>query len=150
MKRPPRRLSEKLFGQKAALTSLMEGIGALAIIFGVLKITLALGASDGEARAITFVSMVLVNIALIISNLSLSKGIIKTIFSGNKTLFGIIGLSIAGLAAITLTPVLRGFFHFELFHYNDLLFICLAAFISLLWFDLAERFSAFIFKLKQH
>jgi len=150
MKRPPRRLSEKLFGQKAALTSLMEGIGALAIIFGVLKITLALGASDGEARAITFVSMVLVNIALIISNFSLSKGIIKTIFSGNKTLFGIIGLSIAGLAAITLTPVLRGFFHFELFHYNDLLFICLAAFISLLWFDLAERFSAFIFKLKQH
>lgn len=133
MQRPPRDLREKLFGKKNVLGSLLQGTSVLFVVIFVFLLALKLGKSDMEARSLTFATLVIANLTLIIAGLSWEKSLIR-INPENKALWLVIAGALVSLVLVLNIPVLRTMFHFSVLHLNDLLIVFLAGVSSVLWF----------------
>ena len=79
MKRPPRRPDEPLFGGWNLALSLLQGVGVLLLSMAVFGISLYRGLGEGEARALTFATLVVGNIALIFANRSWERTILASL-----------------------------------------------------------------------
>ena len=140
MKRPPRDPKEPLFGRRMIFLSLLQGLGILVVILAVFLIAWRRGQGVPEARALTFTSLIIANLSLILTNRSWSRTILATLRTPNKALWWIIGGAVAFLGAVLYVPFLRGLFQFSRLHWDDLL-ICLAAGISsIVWFEVLKIF----------
>jgi Ca2+-transporting ATPase len=133
MQRPPRDLREKLFGKKNVWGSLLQGISVLAVVIFVFLLALKLGKIDTEARSLTFATLVIANLTLIVAGLSWEKSLIR-INPENKALWLVIAGALVSLVLVLNIPVLRTMFHFSVLHLNDLLIVFLAGVSSVLWF----------------
>lgn len=116
MNRPPRRLDEPLFGRATILNSLIQGLGLLAVVFGVYAFCLAQNLGEAEARMISFVCMVLGNLGLIFANRSWSHSILVMMRVPNKALMWISGFAVSLLALVLAVPLLRDLFQFAPLH----------------------------------
>lgn len=107
----------------------------LTVVFIVFLIALYLGKSAAEARTLTFVTLVFANLILIITNLSWSKHMVKTLRTTSQTLWWVLfGASLA-LLLVLYVPNLRNLFHFSFLHWNDLVLTFLAGVIGVVWFE---------------
>ena len=70
MQRPPRDPQEPLFGKRILLLSLLQGVVVLLAALAVLGYALHSGASETQARALTFSTLVIGNLGLILVNRS--------------------------------------------------------------------------------
>lgn len=68
MRRPSRR--NRLFDRPMLITGLTQGLIALAVVLGIVGLGVALGVSEEELRSLTFASIVLSNIALLLAYLA--------------------------------------------------------------------------------
>ncbi len=135
MKRPPRNPKEPLFGRKTLLLALLQGIGILAFVLVIFMITLYRRQGELDARALTFTTLILANLGLILSERSSSRLTLKVLQSPNSALWWVIGGGLFFLLIVLYVPVLRHLFSFSFLHPIDLA-ICLAGgIISLLWFE---------------
>jgi Ca2+-transporting ATPase len=135
MNRPPRNPQEPLFGRRVVGLSLLQGMGVLAIVLAVFSISLYRGQGEIEARALTFTTLVVANLGLILTNRSWSRTILATLRSPNVALRWVLGGTLFLLGLVLYIPFLRDLFHFATLHLNDLL-ICLSAGVfSILWFE---------------
>ncbi len=91
MNRPPRNLQERMFGRKNLALSLVQGTSMLAGVIAVFLYALHVGKGEVDARTLTFATLVISNLTLIVANLSWSQSIIKTLFSDNKALRYVVG-----------------------------------------------------------
>lgn len=138
MKRPPRRSKEPLFGRKTLVLAMLQGSGILAIVLAIFVITLYRGQGELDARALTFTTLILANLALILSERSSSRLNLKVLQSPNPALWWVIGGGLFFLAIVLYVPALRHLFSFSFLHPIDLA-ICLAGgTISLCWFELLK------------
>ncbi len=141
MQRPPRNPKEPLFGRKTVGLALLQGSGILVIILAIFIIALDRGQGELDARALTFTTLILANLGLIISESSTSHLSLKILKSPNPTLWWTIGGGMFFLAIVLYVPFLRDLFSFSLLHPIDLA-ICLGGgLISLLWFELLKSFD---------
>jgi Ca2+-transporting ATPase len=136
MGRPPRNLKEKLFGKKSMMVSLFQGISVLAVVIIVFLLALYLGKGEPEARTLTFTTLVIANLTLIVANLSWSGDVIRTNYSENKALWLVIGGALLLLILVLYVPALRDLFHFSALHLEDLLIVFAAGILSVVWFRL--------------
>ncbi|HET6993133.1 MAG TPA: cation-translocating P-type ATPase, partial [Bacteroidia bacterium] len=113
MKRPPRNQGEKFFGRKKILYSFFQGVITLSAILLVYWATLKEGHTDDETRAITFVSLIIANTGLIVTNLSKSRNFIHTLASHNKPANFILGSAILVLIIVITVPGLQEIFRFS-------------------------------------
>jgi Ca2+-transporting ATPase len=135
MRRPPRGLREPLFGRRTVLLSMLQGLSVLAIALTVFAISRSLGRGENEARALTFTTLVVANLALIFTNRSWSRTIVHTLRSPNAALWWSALGTIVFLGLVLYVPFLKVFFRFSTLHANDLA-ICLAAgAVSVAWFE---------------
>jgi Ca2+-transporting ATPase len=116
MNRPPRKLDEPLFGRSMILTGLIQGLGVLAVVFGVYAFCLYQNLGEGEARMISFVIMVLGNLGLIFTNRSWVHSIIATLRIPNKALWWITSFAVGILALVLAVLFLRDLFAFAPLH----------------------------------
>jgi Ca2+-transporting ATPase len=80
MDRPPRSLKERLFGRKNFFYSFLQGLSVLAaVVFVFLWFYQGNPANDDQARTLSFATLVIANILLILVNLSGSSSVIKTL-----------------------------------------------------------------------
>ncbi len=136
MARPPRDASEPLFGARVVALSLLQGLSVLVILLVVFFIALQRGQGEDEARALTFTSLVVANLGLILANRSWSLSILGGLRRSNPALWWVLGGAGGFLALALYLPPLRRVFHFNLLHVHDIL-ICLAAGLAgILWFEL--------------
>ena len=141
MMRPPRNLKEPMFGLHIIMISLLQGISVLFIILAVFYIALHRGQGELDARALTFCTLIIANLGLILTNRSWSRTILSTLKLPNKALWWVIAGTLAFLTATLYIPGLRSLFRFSLLHPVDLL-ICLAAgVISVMWFEALKMFN---------
>ncbi len=70
MRRPPRSPEEPLFGRRTLLISLLQGLSVLIFVGLVFGFSHWRGQSDAEARALAFTTLVISNLALILTNRS--------------------------------------------------------------------------------
>ena len=142
MNRPPRDPQEPLFNKRTLALSLLQGVSVLMIILAVFGITLYRGLGELEARALTFTTLIIANLGLILTNRSWSRTILNNLRSPNKALWWVLGGAAVFLGIILYVPFMRSLFHLTTLHPLDLV-ICLAAgVVSIVWFEGLKMFRA--------
>jgi len=136
MKRPPRNPKEPLVGARTIGMSLLQGLSVLLIVLGVFVYFFVFrGQSEQEARALSFTTLIVANLGLILTNRSWSRTIIATLMTPNLALWWVIGGAAFFLSLVLYIPVIRGLFKFSFLHTNDLLICLIAGVSSILWFE---------------
>ncbi len=135
MQRPPRDPHEPLFGRHILLISLLQGLVVLLATLAVLGYSLQMGVAAEAARALTFSTLVIGNLGLILVNRSWQHTILAALYSRNYALWWVTGGAFCFLAATLILPFLREMFHFAgitLYQFA----LCIAAGLgSVLWFE---------------
>lgn len=136
MQRPPRPTSEALFGRRIFLISLWQGIFVLLASLAVLSYALWHGATDELARTMTFTTLVIGNLSLILVNRSWRHNVFKSISRRNPALWWVIAGALVFLLLALNLPMLREVFHFAPISSQQFLYCVLAGLISVVWFEL--------------
>jgi P-type Ca2+ transporter type 2C len=118
MQRPPRALGEHLFGRHVIAPSLAFGGSLTAILVGTLAVAHAYGFGESTSRTITFATLVLANVALILATRSWRGAPVRG--ASNPALRWVSGGAIAVLIAAIAIPALRSVFRFQAMHLDDL------------------------------
>lgn len=135
MRRAPRDPKIPLFTRTTVGLSLLQGASILVITLVVFRLSASFGSPEGEIRALTFTTLIVANLALVLTNRSQTRTILSTLRTPNSMLWWVVGGAAALLALVLYVPFLRDLFGFALLHLNDVL-ICLAAGVaSILWFE---------------
>ena len=135
MRRAPRDPKEPLFGKRIMIISLVQGLSVLVVVLLVFLIARGLGRVEDEVRALTVVTLILSNLALILTNRSWTRTIWETFKSRNSALMWVLGGTITFVFLILYVPFLRNLFRFSILHPLDLLICVLAAAVSIIWFE---------------
>ncbi|WP_431063444.1 cation-translocating P-type ATPase [Methanobacterium sp.] len=135
MNRPPRSMKEPLFDRKIISLSILQGVSVLIIVLSVYLWALYNGQGDMEARALSFTTLIVANLGLILTNRSWSRTIFSTLNSPNKALWWVIGGALLFLGLVLYVEPLRNLFGFSVLHLNDLIVCLIAGIISILWFE---------------
>jgi Ca2+-transporting ATPase len=135
MKRPPRNSREPLFSRKMVALSLMQGVIVLVVVLGVFWFALSRGDNEQEIRALTFTTLMISNLGLILTNRSWSRTFVATLRYRNKALFPVVIGAIIFLGIVLYVPFLIDLFRFSALHTLDLLLCCSAGIGSVLWFE---------------
>jgi P-type Ca2+ transporter type 2C len=135
MQRPPRNPLEPLFGRKMIGLAVLQGLGILAIVLIIFVTALNRGLGERDARALTFTTLILANLGLILSERSSSPLSLKLLKSPNAALWWVIGGGVVFLALVLYIPFLQQLFSFSFLHLIDLAICITGAAVSLLWFE---------------
>ncbi len=138
MNRPPRNPKESLFNRRMLTVSFMQGLVALGITLAVYGIALYRGQNVNDARAITFVTLIVSNLANIATNRSWKQSIFKTIRIPNKALYFTFSGALLFLFAVLYVPFLRELFKFSFLHPVDLIIAFSMGIFSVLWFEVLK------------
>jgi Ca2+-transporting ATPase len=139
MSRPPKDINEPFFGAKKILVSCSQGIGILIISLLVYFIGLRMGYSEKSIRTLTFVTLIVSNIAVILSNRSWTSNFFTIIFTPNKAVKWIVGGAIIFLILILNVQFLLDLFQFEKIGYIELLLCTVAGFSTVIWFEIYKH-----------
>lgn len=135
MNRPPRDPKKPLFGKQLVGMSLLQGFGVLAVTLAVFAIALKRGLSEDEARALTFTSLVMANLALILTNRSWVTSLIGILKKPNAAMGWVMGGTVIFLGLVLFLPFLRDLFQFAVLHPVDIGVCLLAGITSLTWLE---------------
>lgn len=135
MKRPPRSLKEPLFDQRTIGLSILQGLIVLAVVLAVYLLALYYGRGDEAARTLSFTTLIIANLGLILTNRSWSLPISQSIRTPNSALWWVMGGALLFLGLVLFFPPMRELFQFTTVHPTDLVLSILLGFVSILWFE---------------
>lgn len=138
MRRPPRDPKEKIFNKKTVMFSVFQGIVTLAIVALVFFFTYSITKSETQARALSFTTLVISNLFLIIINRSWTTGMHESFKEKNGVLWAVIIGSIVFLAITLLIPFMRELFKFGVLHPIDLVIGIGAAVVGVFIFEIIK------------
>jgi Ca2+-transporting ATPase len=121
MKRPPRRPDAPLFSLRTLLLSLLQGVVLFVAVAAVYAIALYQGRGEDEVRALTFTTLVIGNLGLILANRSGSGSLLASLRTPNPALWWVMGGTLGLLACVLYVPGLRELFGLTYLHANDVL-----------------------------
>ena len=142
MSRPPKDIKEPFFGAKKILLSCTQGVGILIISMLVYFIGLESGYSEKAVRTLSFVTLIVANIAVIISNRSWTNNIFKILVTPNRAVKWVVGGAIFFLILILNVPFLINLFQFEKIGFVELVICTFAGLLSIVWFEIYKYVSA--------
>ena len=88
-----------------------------------------------------FITLIISNLCLILTNRSWSKLILTSLKEPNRALFWVLGGALVFLGSIVFVPPLQALFHFAPMHSIDILIALGAGIASILWFELVKMIS---------
>jgi Ca2+-transporting ATPase len=138
MQRKPRDPKERLFGKRMLAISAAQGIVALIVVALVYKAALYLGQSMDEARTIAFITLIISNLCLILTNRSWSRTIFESFRSPNSALPWVLVGALLFLVLVIFVPFLQNIFHFAPIHTLDFCLALIAGIVSIAWFELLK------------
>lgn len=139
MRRRPRNPNEPLFGRKNVFFSILQGLAVFGVVLAVFGISWFRGQSENEARALSYTTLIIANLGLILTNRSRTRTILATLRTPNAALWWVLGGATAFLTLVLTVPFLRNLFKFSILHPVDIS-ICLGAgVLSILGFELFKR-----------
>jgi Ca2+-transporting ATPase len=126
MRRPPRPPDAPLFSRRMLLTSFLQGLLAFAVVAGVYSFAILRGLPNEDIRSLSFFTLVLSNLALIVANRSYRGNAFDFLTGGNVVLLAIHAVTLALLALSVAWPPARELFGFGPLHADDLSVVGLA------------------------
>ena len=138
MARPPRDPKEPLFGIEKILFSLLQGVVVLLTVLFIFGVALYREHPENDARAMTFVTLVMGMLAVIFANRSWSQNIVATLRSPNRALWWVAGGALTFLAMVLYIPYLRDVFRFAAPPPAELALCVGAGALSLVWFEIVK------------
>jgi len=145
MSRPPKSLTDKFFGMRKILMSCLQGTGILAITLAVYGFGLHLGYGNNEVRTMAFITLIVSNISIILTNRSWTNNIFRIIITPNKAVLWVIGGAIFFLALILNIPFFLDLFQFRKLHALNVIICSIAGITSIVWFEIYK-----LIKVKKH
>ena len=141
MNRPPRNPKEPVFSRRPLVISLLQGASVLLIVLAVFIVARHRGLDEQQARALAFTTLIVANLALILSNRSWSRTILDTLRSANAALWWVLGGAVFFMGLVLYVPFLRNLFSFGMLHATDLGICLIAGGFSILWFEVFKLLS---------
>jgi Ca2+-transporting ATPase len=141
MNRPPRKIDEPFFGSKKILFSCLQGVGILIVTLAIFFIGIHLGYSDKEVRAMTFITLIVSNIAVILTNRSWTDNIFKILSTPNKAVLWVAGGAIFFLVLILNIPFFLNLFQFQKLSFINVVICSLAGLTTIVWFEIYKMFK---------
>jgi Ca2+-transporting ATPase len=138
MKRKPRKIGERLFDDRTLMISALRGLGILAVVCTVYYLSLEWNDGVDHARTITFTTLVLANLILVLSSRSNTRTIFETLESRNDSLWIVCGLAVLVLAMMVYVPFLQQLFNLTALQPNDILICVIAAVIGNIFFEIVK------------
>jgi Ca2+-transporting ATPase len=141
MKRPPRSINAKLFDGRTLLNCFFQGSLTLAVTIAVY-LFVRHDHSDEAARALAFLTLVVCNLGLILSNRSLSRSGLSMLRAKNAAFKWVATGTVTVLGLILTVPFLKRLFRFGAVSGSDLFLALAGAFVTILLMDLVKVVSA--------
>ncbi|HYL97892.1 MAG TPA: cation-translocating P-type ATPase [Blastocatellia bacterium] len=138
MRRPPRRSSEPLFNRRVIGLSVAQGMIVLVVTLAVFRLSLYFGASESEARALTFATLVTANLSLILTNRSWSRSAIRMLRQPNRALWWVVSAALILLAGVLYIPPLQRLFSFGACSPLQVGLSVVAGALSIIWFEVLK------------
>jgi Ca2+-transporting ATPase len=135
MDKPPRNLQEPLFNRRSIAISLLQGLSVLIIVLAVFITAMQRGQGETDARALSFTTLIIANLGLILTNRSRSRTIWSTLRTPNTALWWVLSGALFFLGIVLYIPFLREMFHFSTLHFTDLAICFAAGAVSIIWFE---------------
>ena len=145
MSRPPKKLDEPFFGANKILFSCLQGVGILIITLAVYLGGLYFSYSPDQVRTMAFTTLIISNIAVILTNRSWTDNIFKIIATPNKAVLCVVGGAVFFLALILNVPFFLELFQFEKLKFVHVLICTLAGISTVIWFEIYK-----LVKLRNH
>ena len=136
MDHPPRGIDEPMFGRPALPIAVLQGLSVLAAVIAVYLWSVSRGRPDEVVRSVTFATLVLSNLALILVNRSWRLPVWRTFAQRrNPTLGWILGLAVGLLVLLLTVPWLRDAFGLGSIEPLEALVAVLATVVGVAWFE---------------
>jgi P-type Ca2+ transporter type 2C len=138
MERPPRNPKQPLFDRRTLTLSLLQGASVLLVVLGVFAAAMYRGETEANVRALTFTTLIIANLALILTNRSWTRTIFTMWRSPNPAVRWIV-LGAAGFLAVVLyVPSIQELFRFSRLHVSDVVLCLAAGMFSIVWFEVLK------------
>ncbi len=138
MARPPRNSNAPLFGMGQILFSLFEGLVGLLAVLSVFGFSLYRGYGEAEVRTLTFATLVIAMLGLIIVNRSWSQNFWRALRMPNRAVWWVVGGALSFLAGLIYVPQARAIFRFAQLEWTDLMIPIGAAGLAVLCLEIAK------------
>ncbi|MEK6648209.1 MAG: cation-translocating P-type ATPase C-terminal domain-containing protein, partial [Actinomycetota bacterium] len=137
MNRKPRSVNEKVFNRQILGISIVQGFGVLVAVLTVYFWALISGKNDDQIRTLSFATLMLGNVALILVNRSHHLSIFQTFRERtNKTIKWVLVGAIGILILLVNVPLLREAFNLSYLNAREWLLVFSGGFGSVLWFEI--------------
>jgi Ca2+-transporting ATPase len=138
MTRPPRSPHESIFGGNTLIMSLIQGATILIGSLGIFILAQNMSMVESAARTMAFVTLIVGNLMLILTNVSWTRSLICTLRSSNSAMWWVVGGATVLMVGMMNIPPLSKLFQFANLSYQQA-GICLAAGISsVVWFEIVK------------
>lgn len=140
MRRPPRAAGTPLLSPVLVTWGLVQGTVAFVLLASLYMITVRSGLPAADVRALTFVSLVLVDLGLVMVNRNFNASLRDLLGQKNRALMWISGITVALLVLVVGTPLGRELFRFGPLHADDLSLVVLVVIGTVAILEAAKRF----------
>ena len=138
MARPPRNPNAPLFGMGQIVFSLFEGFVGLLAVLLVFGFSLYRGYGEAEVRTLTFATLVIAMLGLILVNRSRSHNLWRALRLPNRAVWWVVGGALSFLAGLIYIPQARAIFRFAQLEWTDLMIPIGAAGLAVLCLEIAK------------
>lgn len=138
MLRPPRGIHQKLFSLQNISMALLQGAGLTAIVVGLYFWLLNMGHSHEMATTLSFGSLVLGNISLIVVSRSKNDHLFTILQKSNPSQKWILGIGAISFGLLITIPFLRDRFQFTAPTPEGALVILASGLIGIMWYELVK------------
>ncbi len=138
MNQPPRNPEEKIFNTANLSIAILQGLGLLAIVLTLYLGLPNLGYNSEVTNTVSFVTLVLGNLFLVIVSRSKNAHFITILKKRNVAQYWIIGAATALLILLTWIPFIRERFKFSELTHETGWIVAIATTVGLLWYELIK------------
>lgn len=134
MEKPPRKISERLLSLETIAISTLQGSAVLLLTLFLYRYSTN-AASTEEARAITFIALVLSFLFLILTIRSWETSFLRSFRNRNAALWYLVAGILSLLALVIVLPAAQRVFYFKLPSLSNLILALGAVALGVIWFE---------------
>ncbi len=140
MSRKPRNLNNQLFGKNHILIAFLHGFTILLTTSIVFFITHKMGLEENSIRSITFATLVMCNLSLILADLSNTSVLQKFSLHRNKAFYFISVGAVLLMGIFLGIPFFNNLFHFSPLDMKDILIVLFMSLLCYIWLEFFKIF----------